>query len=88
MLLDRAADLTAKITQYQKLKGAADESKQFQTRADQFASVADRIAGVRKRLDKLATAGVAITFEPSDGALCRQGQGTAGRDEDQSCGDQ
>jgi hypothetical protein len=68
MLLDRAADLTAKITQYQKLKGTADESKQFQTRASQFASVADRIAGVRERLHKLAAAGVAITFEPSDGA--------------------
>jgi hypothetical protein len=68
MLLERARDLTAKIAQYQKLKGAADESEQFHTRADQFARAAERIARVRQGLEKLSTAGVDVSFEPSDGA--------------------
>jgi len=68
MLLERAADLTAKIAQYQKLKGAADESEQFHTRADQFVKVAERVSGVRLGLRKLIDAGVEVGFEPSDGA--------------------
>src|SRR4051812_20952485 len=69
MLLERAVDLTAKIAQYQKLKGAADESEQFDTRATQFARVAERISCVRQGLEKLISAGVVVNFEPSDGAV-------------------
>jgi len=68
MLLERAADLTAKIAQYQKLKGAADESEQFHTRAKQLTDVAERINRVRQGLGRLTEAGVDISFEPSDGA--------------------
>jgi hypothetical protein len=68
MLLERAADLTAKIAQYHKLKGAADESEQFHTRADQFVKVAERITRARLGLEKLTGAGVDVGFEPSDGA--------------------
>jgi len=68
MLLERAADLTAKIAQYQKLKGAADESEQFHTRAKQLTEVAERITRVRQALDRLTNAGVDVRFEPSDGA--------------------
>lgn len=68
MLLERAADLTAKIAQYQKLKGAADESEQFHTRAKQLTEVAERISRARQALERLTNAGVEISFEPSDGA--------------------
>lgn len=67
MLLDRATDLGAKITQYHKLKGAADEAEQFETRANQFGTISERIARTRSALGKLADAGVAINFVPSDG---------------------
>ena len=68
MLLERAADLTAKIAQYQKLKGAADESEQFHTRAKQLTDVAERIARARQAVDRLTDAGVEVSFEPSEGA--------------------
>lgn len=68
MLLERAAGLTAKIAEYQKLKAAADESEQFLTRAKQLTDVAERIARVRQALDRLTNAGVDVSFEPSDGA--------------------
>ncbi|MBZ9803379.1 hypothetical protein [Mesorhizobium sp. ES1-6] len=67
MLLERASGLAEKISQYQKLKGTADEAQQFHTRADQFGTVAERIANTRRALERLASAGVAISFVPSDG---------------------
>lgn len=66
MLLDRATDLAAKITEYHKLKGAADEAEQFETRAIQFGTISERIARTRLALEKLADAGVGINFVPSD----------------------
>lgn len=67
MLLERAAKLATKITQYQKLEAAAAEAEHFQTRASQFDALSERIAGTRAALEKLANAGVRISFIPSDG---------------------
>jgi hypothetical protein len=68
MLLESATRLAAKITQYHKLKGAADEAEQFETRATQFGAISEKIARTRSALGKLANAGVTISFVPSDGA--------------------
>lgn len=67
MLLERAAGLAAKITQYQKLKASADEAEHFQTRANQFGALSEKISGTRVALETLANAGVRISFIPSDG---------------------
>ena len=67
MLLERATGLAAKITQYHKLKAGADEAGQFETRANQFAAISEKIARTRSALGKLADAGVTISFIPSDG---------------------
>jgi len=67
MLLERATGLAARITQYHKLKGAADEAAQFETRANQLGVISERIARTRAALCKLTDAGVAISFAPSDG---------------------
>ena len=67
MLLDRAAKLATKIRTYQKLKNNAAEAEQFGTRARQFESASQLMAGLRETLGALADAGVAVDFEPSDG---------------------
>jgi hypothetical protein len=67
MLLERAAGLAAKTAQYHKLKRAADEAEQFETRANQFGSISERIARTRSALGKFTDAGVTIDFVPSDG---------------------
>ena len=67
MLLDRAAELAAKIITHQKLKGTADEADQFETRANQFAERVPADHAATRHLAALADAGVAITFVPSDG---------------------
>lgn len=69
MLLERAADLTAKIAQHQKLKGAADLSDQLHTRAKQLTDVADRIHRVWLSLNRLTNAGVDVGFKSSDGTV-------------------
>ena len=66
MLLDRAATLATKINTYQKLKNTAAEAEQFGTRAKQFESASQLMAGLRETLSGLADAGVAVDFEPSD----------------------
>mgnify|MGYP006951077417 CR=1 FL=1 len=67
MLLERAASLTAKISDYLKLKGMADEGEQFQTRAKQFCDISDRVARTSEALAELASAGVTVNFTPIDG---------------------
>jgi hypothetical protein len=67
MLLDRAATLATKINTYQKLKNSAAEAEQFGTRAKQFESASQLMAGLRETLSALADAGVEVGFEPSDG---------------------
>jgi hypothetical protein len=67
MLLDRAATLVTKINTYQKLKNSAAEAEQFGTRAKQFDTASQLMAGLRETLTALADAGVAVDFEPSDG---------------------
>ena len=67
MLLDRAATLATKINTYQKLKNSAAEAEQFGTRAKQFESASQLMAGLRETLSALADAGVEVDFEPSDG---------------------
>jgi hypothetical protein len=67
MLLDRAATITTKINTYQNLKNSADEADLFGTRAKQFGTVAQQIAGLRETLRILADAGVPVCFQPSDG---------------------
>ena len=66
MLLERAGQVTAKITTFQKLKSAADEAGMFATRAAQFKTVGQRIAGLRATLEALAAAGIAVDFAPAD----------------------
>ncbi len=67
MLLERATGLTAKIAQYQKLKGGADEAEQFQTRANQFGVLSERVSRTQAALENLAKAGVTVSFAPSEG---------------------
>lgn len=67
MLLDRAAALATKINTYQKLKNTADEADLFGTRAKQFESASQLMAGLRQALHTLADAGVPVDFEPQDG---------------------
>jgi hypothetical protein len=69
MLLERAQGLSAKIGQYEKLKGTADEAAQFKTRADQLSAVADRLDKARDALDRFARAGIAVQFVPGDARL-------------------
>lgn len=67
MLLERAATLTSKINTYQKLKSSADEADLFGTRAKQFETASQLIAGLRAALSILSDAGVPVHFEPNDG---------------------
>ena len=67
MLLERATGLATKIAEYQRLKGAADNGEQFQTRAVQFEALSKRIARTRAVLEALADASVGVSFEPTDG---------------------
>jgi hypothetical protein len=67
MLLDRASEVTAKITTFQKLKSAANEAGMFATRAGQFRAVAQRIVNLRATLQALRVAGIPVDFAPLDG---------------------
>ena len=55
-----AHGLATKIAQYHKLRSAADEAEQFETRAKQFGAISERLARTRSALVKLADAGVTI----------------------------
>ena len=68
MLLERAAGFAARITQYHNLKGTADDAGQFQTRADQFGNVSERLTRTRDALRRLKDAGIGIAFVPADAA--------------------
>jgi len=67
MLLDRAATLATKINTYQKLKNGALVAEQFGTRAKQFESASQILAGLRETLSALADAGIPVDFKPNDG---------------------
>ena len=68
MLLERATGLAAKIAKYQELAKAADQAEQFQTRANQFGGVAERITRARQALGEFVEAGVPVKFVPTEGA--------------------
>jgi hypothetical protein len=68
MLLERATGLAAKIAKYQELTNSADQAEQFQTRANQFGGVAERITRARRALGQFVEAGVPIDFVPTEGA--------------------
>jgi hypothetical protein len=68
MLLERASGLSAKIAQYDQLKGTAEEAAQFKTRADQFSNVAAKLAAVRTGCARFAEAGIPVQFTPAEGA--------------------
>lgn len=72
MLLERATALAAKLRDYEKLKGSADEAAQFNTRATQFAAVADSVARVNDGLAGLGSAGVPVAFAPREAAALAQ----------------
>lgn len=69
MLLDRAASLSARILDYEKLKGMADEGEKFETRAKQLGPICERVSGTRLALEKFAAAGVKVNFSPTNGAV-------------------
>jgi hypothetical protein len=68
MLLERAAGLSNRIAQYNQLKGTAEEAALFETRANQFATVAAKLQRTRNLLLKLRDAGVRVEFVPIEGA--------------------
>lgn len=68
MLLDRAAALTAKIADYEKIKSNAHEAQYFQTRAAQFATVADQLTQANQAICRLRAAGIPAIFTPTEGA--------------------
>lgn len=67
MLLERASGLSAKIAQYDQLKGTAEEAAQFKTRADQFGNVAAKLGAVRAALARFAEASIPVQFTPAEG---------------------
>lgn len=66
MLLERSGKLAARIAEYEKLKGMASETEQFNTRANQLDSISERISRTREQLAGFARAGVPVSFVPSD----------------------
>lgn len=67
MLLDRARDISLKISTFQKLRLAADEAGTFSTRAKQLNELSQRINLTKTSLETLRKAAVAVTFSPVDG---------------------
>src|SRR5438477_11481060 len=68
MMIYSAAGLSAKIAQYDQLKGTAEEAAEYKTRADQFGNVAAKLGAVRAALDRFAEAGIPVQFTPTEGA--------------------
>ncbi|MGO7394560.1 hypothetical protein ACCS62_28350 [Rhizobium ruizarguesonis] len=66
MLLDRAASLTAKIVEYEKLKSTAAEAAAFQTRATQFLNLSEKLSQTSSSLREFAEAGVKVNFTSAD----------------------
>ena len=65
MLLERAADLAARIRQHQKIKSAVDEAEQFRTRATQLETASDLISLARGTLGKFADSDIKVDFVPN-----------------------
>jgi hypothetical protein len=72
MLLDRARDISSKISAFQKLKLAADKAGNFATRAHQFTDLSQRIKRTKTSLEMLRKAGVPVAFKPHDGTGLEQ----------------
>jgi hypothetical protein len=68
MLLDQAKDISAKIGDYTRLKINAGAAKEFETRASQFASAADKLQRACQSIKRLREAGVTVDFVLKDGA--------------------
>lgn len=68
MLLERAATVAERISEYQKLHSMADEGEKFHTRAKQLGDISEKLSKAREVLAKLASAGIKINFMPSEGA--------------------
>ena len=66
MLLEQAKGLAVEIEQFERLKGSADQAKRFETRAAQFAAVAQRLSNTATAIKSLRGAGVAVDFLPKD----------------------
>jgi len=66
MLLDRAASLTAKIVEYEKLKNTAAEATAFQTRANQFRNLSEKLSQTSRSLREFVDAGVKVNFTSAD----------------------
>jgi hypothetical protein len=69
MLLERAKGLAVEIEQFERLKGSADQAKRFETRAAQFAAVAQRLSNTATAMKSLREAGVAVDFLPKDSSV-------------------
>jgi hypothetical protein len=68
MLLERAQGLADRITRYRNLKGMADEAEQFETRANQFSNVSERLTATHDALRRFREAGIEVAFVPADAA--------------------
>jgi hypothetical protein len=66
-LLERANDLSLRITKYSRLKNSALEAKPYETRATQFTNIVERLVLTRDRLERLSEAGIDVVFIPKDG---------------------
>jgi hypothetical protein len=66
MLLERAAGLAAKISQYQNFKKSASEAEKFETRARQFDALSEKVVLARGQLARFRDAGVPVDFTPTD----------------------
>jgi len=68
MLLDQAKDISAKIGDYTRLKSNVSATKEFETRASQFAGAADKLQRACRSIKRLQDTGVTLDFVPKDGA--------------------
>lgn len=76
MLLERAAALASKVTDYEKIKASAHEAQQLRSRAAQFTNVADKLEKAQTLLAALKQAGVSVDYTPTDAAGLREKAGT------------
>lgn len=68
MLLDQAKTLTARISDYSRLKSNAGAARDFETRATLFGAAADAVQTAKSSLERMRQAGLAPDFTPQDSA--------------------
>lgn len=68
MLLERAAALASKVTEYEKIKAGAYEAEQLRTRATQFTNAAGKVEMAQTLLAQLNQAGVSVVYTATDAA--------------------